>query len=265
MDQANEFEQTQPDELTVLATAIASREQKELAHGRLLIGAAVEPEDPGMEHDRLVNGVIRNLLRTQNPDSQGYLLQMLDAELKPMYKSVAKKEFERTGKRISIEEAKEKVLNHAMDMMSSVGQDEEQSSRDFKDLLQGAQIVAAEHEVSLAAVYDTDELFEEAHRAAYRIDEFAMRFVDMLAGSTVQSMTQLTLRAIPKKDIPVGMDESEYFKTVSLGADFRSKVVDAVLKKRAAIQTFARTYLERIWGEDAVSALPDEIKRKLGI
>lgn len=265
MDQKREYEPTQPDELMALAFAIASREQKELARARLITAIDIEPTDTIVEHEALTNGAIRNLLRIQNLEGKDYLLKMLGTELEPKYQLVADDIFRRTGNRISIEEAKEIVLNHAMDMMNASGQTEEQSAEDFKDLLDGARIVAEAHGIKIADVYESDELFLEAHRVAYVLEELAMRYVAMLSGHTVQSMTQLMLASIQKATIPPGVDEAVYFKEVSMGKEFRDTVVQVVLEKRRVVQSAANDHLTRIWGQEAVLALPDDIKRKLSI
>ncbi len=141
---------------------------------------------------------------------------------------------------------------------------------DFKTLLQGAQIVAEEYDVSIASVYESDELFEQAHREVYKIDEFALKFVTLLAGTTVQSMTRLTLDSISKATIPQGVDPDDYLMQVSMGSDFEKTIIDTVIKNRAGIKAMACAYLVRIWvvriwGHDEMIALPDDIKRKLAI
>lgn len=266
MDDPKEEFESKPkiDEMMNLASAIAARELQEMDYVRGMTGIGIKPSDPAHQDKLLIDGTIRNLLRIQYPDDGGYLVQLVDQEMEATYVDIAQEVYFRTGKRMSVEAARDMVRDRAIMMMNDVGQTEEQSAKDFAKLLSGSQIVAALYGVPVAEVYKTDELFAEAHRTMYSIDEFAMRFIDQLSMFTVQSMTQIKLQDFKLSSTP-DPREDEYVQKISQNAEFRDSIVKTVLEKRSIVQNTARAYLERIWGYDAMMKLPDKIKNKLSI
>ena len=252
-------------ETVEIALAIAEREQKEIELGRAIISPDYNPDNADeLRSEAILDGAARNLLRIEDPDNGEFLLEKFKTEFRAQYEELARIFEQKTGQKLTVEEIEEKVLNYARGMMDMSGQSEEQSATDFKVLFEAAQQVASTYGVSVAEVYGSDELFIEAHRSAYNVEQFAQRYVDMLSGLTVQAMIQVVKNTLIGT-APAGVDEEEYLNILSMSDQFKGTVLRELTKQKRAIGELARAHINRIWGNEEVQQLPDSIKLKLGL
>jgi hypothetical protein len=254
-------------QLVELAIAIAEREQIELDYINRAVASDLTQVPLGDPQGKaLLDSASRHLLRLQQPHHipQIDTVGITESHLTKQYDAHIQQIWERFEGRYNIEQVAEAFRQQMTDIQNVGGRTAAQSAADFAAMHESALFVADMYFVTPEEVYRTDELFFESVRRTYTIEAFAEQYVVMMGGFTVSRMRQ-SLLAAHVAMTPSGENVDEYLNNLSAQQSFNDTAVIRTLEQRRVAAASAKAQMERVWGQQEMSALPEPIRRKLSI
>lgn len=147
------------------------------------------------------------------------------------------------------------------EVQEGAGMSDEKSAQDFAKTLASARQVAKDHDTDVVTVYDSDELYFEASRRAFPIDETVDELshaIDTVSGEMLNKVIVQQLENMLPKEFLEELDPEQLAK-ISAGMQLNAEV-QAGLAQRAellkeSIRQTATYLITRIYGLDALNTL----------
>lgn len=259
-----------PDETLALANAIAFRSgQTDNLINQVfadLEGLPYEAPSPEELRGVHIGRTVLSLARIENPDMPVAWSQLVDiANSEGSYEVFLERIHARTGVRVEAEAFRNAVHAFTGELLSSnPAFSDEKVAEDFARLLTFAREVAAEHDVNLPTVYETDDLYYEASRRAFDIVEAVDELASLIDGLSADAITKLKVQQVanflPKELLDVVGPEGLMTLVVDMQLDPENQAKTAATAEtsKEALRQVGTYILTRTFGANALNNLSAE-------
>lgn len=246
----------QPEEALELANAIALRESHlKIIYGQIgadLEGTPYTPPDPEQLQKMRLGHTVLYLAKVERPDAPTSWLEEINASF----------DGEEPWKEANAQGYKTAYKALISEVLDSSGTADDHID-DFAKTLNAAKKVAQAHQVSVAMVYATDELYVEAYRQAFSVHEIADKLSRTIEGISETMLNKVAVQQIenllPKELLARFSEEklAEMVLALQLSPDFQASMRK---NTEAFKENMRQTGLHLLWsmyGKDALDDLTD--------
>lgn len=180
------------------------------------------------------------------------------------YSAMAEKfsaDLDMPGVEIGAGDVRDAILGAAGSISKEAGVTDEKMTESFAKTLNAAREVAAENDVSVATVYNSDKLYYEAYRRAFTPNENVSILSDIIDGVSAEMMQDSLLRQLETflpNELIEELEPGEFeilLATLQLNPEFRATMEqNAELFKESMRQAGTYNFI-RTYGEEALSGL----------
>lgn len=263
------------EQVLELATAIADRELYEYELVQKMTGgiSGTQPNLLPLEVRRsiAVTKTVTAIKRIEDPTYRPTFDELMQEVDFTTVERAVKRANEETGEDIEFEPVMGAVTAMIKNLLDDAGQDAAKNAEQFGRTFGMAKVVAEERGVGVADVYRDDAMYIEVFGRAQTPAEYAGdalsiadAFSERLMGGFLLQLVEVILPADVREDIS---DEEMQEMLVELKAEpeMQEGLREAVAVAQAGMKQMAIAQVIRIWGMDALRALPQEIQDKLGV
>lgn len=253
------------EETLAIADAMAVRNGK-LVAAASYIAASLQgvtlPEKTSkeMREEHMVRQIML-IPRVEQPDKIFKIEEMLDDS---QYEKAISKYAEMFGEDIDVGRIKEVSQAFVGTLKSSIGNIDEMAAKEFAATLSAARDVAAEHNVTVADVYLTDELYFDASRRAVSLEKTAQQICKMTEAYSEEMFIQLMVtqfqNMMPQEMIDNITPEelNEFVMEMQLDPSMQAMLKQQVEVAKEAVRQFGVYMLSITYGDNALDRLPIE-------